>query len=199
MARGGLVEATSLVELSAILKRSGPFWLFGSQTRVSPADGAELVKVGVTGFTHLSPADLVCVVGAGTPISWLNQELENSGLTVGCRTDGGTVGGAVSTDGNWRRWVLGMTIVRADGSIARCGSRVVKSVAGYDAHKLFIGSRGAFGAIAEVALRLTTVKSELNPASRDAELNATEQMLYQRAKDIFDPTRKLNPGALGLV
>jgi FAD/FMN-containing dehydrogenase len=56
--------------------------------------------------------------------------------------------------GTWREWVLGMTVVLGDGMIAKSGCRAVKSVAGYDAHKLFVGSRGAFGVIVEVTLRL---------------------------------------------
>ena len=55
--------------------------------------------------------------------------------------------------GNWRDWVLGMTVVLADGTIVKSGSQAVKSVAGYDAHKLFVGSRDTLGVIAEVILK----------------------------------------------
>src|SRR5205823_437253 len=43
--------------------------------------------------------------------------------------------------GSWRDWILGMRIVLADGSVVHTGSHVVKSVAGYDLHKLMIGAR----------------------------------------------------------
>jgi glycolate oxidase FAD binding subunit len=74
----------------------------------------------------------------------------------------GTVGGLVacalphalwSQCGGVRDWVLGMTVVRTDGTVAKSGSKAVKSVAGYDAHKLFVGSRGTLGAVASVVLR----------------------------------------------
>lgn len=56
--------------------------------------------------------------------------------------------------GNWRDWIVGMTVVLGDGTIAKSGSEAVKNVAGYDAHKLFVGSRGTLGIIAEVILRI---------------------------------------------
>src|SRR6266498_2177332 len=42
----------------------------------------------------------------------------------------------------------------ADGTIARSGGKVVKNVAGYDLGKLFSGSLGTLGLIAEVTFRL---------------------------------------------
>jgi glycolate oxidase FAD binding subunit len=50
--------------------------------------------------------------------------------------------------------VLGLTVVRADGSIVKAGGRVVKNVAGYDMVRLFTGSWGTLGIIAEAHLRL---------------------------------------------
>lgn len=60
---------------------------------------------------------------------------------------------AESARGAWRDWILGATMVTADGAIVKAGSRVVKSVAGYDAHKLLIGSRGTLILPAEIHLR----------------------------------------------
>jgi glycolate oxidase FAD binding subunit len=47
-----------------------------------------------------------------------------------------------------------MTVVLADGTIAKTGGKVVKNVAGYDLHKLMTGSLGTLGVIAEVNFRL---------------------------------------------
>ncbi len=55
--------------------------------------------------------------------------------------------------GSWRDWILGMTVVQADGSVAKCGSLAVKNVAGYDVQKLLIGARGTLGIVAEVILK----------------------------------------------
>ena len=61
--------------------------------------------------------------------------------------------GGEATWGTWRDWILGATMATADGETVRSGARVVKSVAGYDAHKLLVGSRGALLIPVEVALR----------------------------------------------
>lgn len=61
--------------------------------------------------------------------------------------------------GNWTDWILGMTIRLADGTVSKSGSRVVKNVAGYDAHKLLVGARGTLGTILRVAVRIYPISS----------------------------------------
>jgi glycolate oxidase FAD binding subunit len=56
--------------------------------------------------------------------------------------------------GGLRDLVIGMTIVLADGTIARAGGKVVKNVAGYDLPKLLTGSFGTLGIITEATFRL---------------------------------------------
>jgi glycolate oxidase FAD binding subunit len=56
--------------------------------------------------------------------------------------------------GGLRDLIIGMTIVLADGTIAKSGGKVVKNVAGYDLHKLMTGSFGTLGVITEVNFRL---------------------------------------------
>jgi glycolate oxidase FAD binding subunit len=53
-----------------------------------------------------------------------------------------------------RDLLIGITVVRADGTIAKAGGKVVKNVAGYDLGKLFAGSAGTLGLIAEAIFRL---------------------------------------------
>ena len=43
-----------------------------------------------------------------------------------------------------RDLVLGVTVVLADGTVARAGGKVVKNVAGYDLGKLLCGSRAGW-------------------------------------------------------
>ncbi len=75
----------------------------------------------------------------------------------------GTVGGVLATGaagplrlryGTPRDLVIGITVIRADGTVASSGGKVVKNVAGYDLGKLFTGSYGTLGLIAEAAFRL---------------------------------------------
>jgi glycolate oxidase FAD binding subunit len=75
----------------------------------------------------------------------------------------GTVGGMLATGvagplrlryGAPRDLAIGVTVVRADGTVASSGGKVVKNVAGYDLGKLFAGSYGTLGLIVEAAFRL---------------------------------------------
>ena len=53
-----------------------------------------------------------------------------------------------------RDLVVGITVVLSDGTVAKAGGKVIKNVAGYDLGKLFAGSLGTLGLIAQVAVRL---------------------------------------------
>jgi glycolate oxidase FAD binding subunit len=78
----------------------------------------------------------------------------------------GTAGGVLATGaagplrfryGTGRDLLIGITVVRADGTVARSGGKVVKNVAGYDLGKLFAGSRGTLGLITQATFRLHPV------------------------------------------
>ncbi len=110
--------------------------------------------------------DLTVTVEAGMKFSHLQTILANSKQFLAIDPTApavATIGGIVATAdtgslrqryGSVRDQILGITFVRADGKIAKAGGRVVKNVAGYDLMKLFTGSFGTLGAIAQVTFRL---------------------------------------------
>jgi glycolate oxidase len=51
-------------------------------------------------------------------------------------------------------YVLGLTVVLADGRILKTGGKPIKDVTGYDLNGLFIGSEGTLGLVTEALLRL---------------------------------------------
>ena len=120
----------------------------------------------LTRIVEHEPADLITITEAGVTLQSLNEELARKGqwLPIDPPDDGrSTIGGVVSTGlggaqqfgyGAPRRHVIGMKIVRADGSLIKMGGRVVKNVAGYDLSKLFTGSYGTLGIIVEVNFKL---------------------------------------------
>lgn len=109
--------------------------------------------------------DFVVRVEAGTRLADLNGKLSEARqwLPVDEVVPGSTIGGIVATGicgpsrylhGAVRDLLIGITVVRADGVVARSGSKVVKNVAGYDLAKLFTGSYGTLGIITEAIFRL---------------------------------------------
>ncbi|MQA85937.1 MAG: FAD-binding protein [Streptosporangiales bacterium] len=109
--------------------------------------------------------DLVVRVQSGLTLGRLQVALAAHGqeLALDEPVLGSTVGGMLATGtsgprrllhGGPRDLLIGITVVRADGMIARSGGKVVKNVAGYDLGKLFTGSYGTLGLIVEAIFRL---------------------------------------------
>lgn len=109
--------------------------------------------------------DLVVKVEAGLSLERLAEVLAAHGqrLALDRPLPGSTVGGTLATAaggplrllyGAARDLLIGVTMIRADGQIAKAGGKVVKNVAGYDLGKLLTGSFGTLGLIVEAAFRL---------------------------------------------
>jgi glycolate oxidase FAD binding subunit len=170
------VRATTAQEIAEVLKESRTVKVvgtgFGEKWRRPVVADVEL-KIESAGVREHDVEDQVVVVSAGTSIEELQSVLREKGqcLPLGPNlSDGsrrlaewqGTVAGQLSLNlphslqaacGSWRDWLLGLTLVRPDGRIAKCGSRAVKNVAGYDVQKLIVGARGTLGIVSEVILR----------------------------------------------
>jgi len=120
----------------------------------------------LTGVISHSWQDLTATVAAGTPWAAMQRVLAQHNQFVALDPlwpEAATVGGIIATNdsgalrlkyGSLRDLILGMTIVLADGTIAKSGGKVVKNVAGYDLHKLMTGAFGTLGIITEVTFRL---------------------------------------------
>jgi glycolate oxidase FAD binding subunit len=159
----------------AVLDTAGPIAIAGAGTAavwagaLGPVD-AVLDTTGLTGVITHNPGDMTVSVHAGTPLRALAEEVGAHGQHVSFDAarvaDGATVGGLVATAdagpsalvyGSLRDLVIGVTVVLADGTVARSGGHVIKNVAGYDVAKLLHGSYGTLGVLVEVVLRLHPV------------------------------------------
>ena len=130
-----------------------------------------LDTTNLTGVKGHSWQDLTATVAAGTPWSTMQQTLSRHNQQVALDPlwpARATVGGVIATNdsgalrlkyGSLRDLIIGMTIVLADGTIAKSGGKVVKNVAGYDLHKLMTGAFGTLGVIADVTFRLHPIPS----------------------------------------
>jgi len=118
--------------------------------------------------------DLTCAVEAGCTWADLQLALKCHRQMVALDPvwpGRATVGGIVATNdsgalrlkyGSLRDLIIGMTIVLADGTIAKSGGKVVKNVAGYDLHKLMIGGFGTLGVVTKVNFRLHPTEERRN-------------------------------------
>ena len=169
-----VVRATSTPEVAQALAWSAQHDLAlvarGQGTKLDfggPPRRVDLI-VDVSGLREIiehAPADFVVRAEAGVTLASLQETLRPLGqrLPIDDVVPGSTVGGLVATalsgprrllDGTVRDHLLGVTVVRADGVVARSGSKVVKNVAGYDLAKLLTGSLGTLGIITEAIFRL---------------------------------------------
>jgi glycolate oxidase FAD binding subunit len=115
--------------------------------------------------------DLIVDVEAGARLAEVQAHVgkERQRLALDEMVPGATVGGALATNtsgpqrvlaGTARDLLIGITVVRADGVVAKAGGRVVKNVAGYDLGKLMVGSFGTLAVITEAVFRLHPVPAE---------------------------------------
>jgi glycolate oxidase FAD binding subunit len=161
----------STEEVSAVLRAAARLGLRvvarGTGTRltwgVPPTDVDLIVDTSRMGavLAHVA-GDLVVTVQAGLRMVDLQDALAPHRQRLALDS-AGTVGGTIATAasgplryryGSVRDLLIGITVVRADGTVTRSGGTVVKNVAGYDLGKLYTGSLGTLGVITEAVFRL---------------------------------------------
>jgi glycolate oxidase FAD binding subunit len=128
-------------------------------------------------------ADLTVTVEAGCSLAELQRTLAEHGQRLAVDPlwpERATVGGILAANdsgalrlafGALRDLIIGVTLVLADGTIAKSGGKVVKNVAGYDLPKLATGSLGTLGVITQAVFRLHPLPHNaqtLTIAARDA-------------------------------
>ena len=114
------------------------------------------------------PANMTLTAQAGMSVTAVQAAAAGSGQWLpvdpplpAATSVGGLIGANLSgpsrfSQGTVRDLLIGVTVVRADGSVAKSGGQVVKNVAGYDLGKLYCGSLGTLGVIVEATFKLRT-------------------------------------------
>ena len=170
-----VVYPTSLEEVSRLLKEAnendralspvghGAFLhLGGVPKRYEQA----LCTTGLSAIVDYQPTDMTITVGAGLSLAQLQAILGENGqwlpLDPPC-PERATVGGVIAANlngparfsqGTVRDFLIGIKVVRADGTLIKGGGQVVKNVAGYDLPKLYCGSFGTLGVIVEATFMI---------------------------------------------
>lgn len=130
-------------------------------------------------IVEYSPDDLYVTVGAGMMLRDINPHItaRNLSFPLGDNDYPGTIGGGTSLGISAqfgediipiKRYVPSLSFVTPYGKLIRAGAVTLKCVAGYDTPKLLVGSRGQFGFITSITLRLshqTVGQDSLKPAT----------------------------------
>lgn len=114
----------------------------------------------------------VAIVQAGAVLQKVQERVEGDGFTfpldLGARGSC-TIGGNISTNaggnrviryGMTRDLVLGLEVVRADGTVLHGLRKYIKNNTGVDLKHLFIGTEGVLGVVTRAALRLFPAPAE---------------------------------------
>ena len=166
---------------------------------------------------EFEPADQVVIVGAGMPIGRLQSILAEHGHCLPLPNPElfpnpvcgipGTVGGLLATNlphgleaqcGSPRDWILGCQFQTPDGTLAKAGSKVVKSVAGYDLHRAAVGSWGRGLAFRTATLRTFPIRALPTPEVQVLSFMWGETPFIQRTlRTEFDDALHAAPSLLG--
>ena len=168
-------------------------------------------------------ADFTVTLQAGVLLTDIQQQLgrKNQFLPLDpFDGDQQTIGGIVAANlngsyrfhfGTCQDLILGMKIILPDGRFIKTGGKTVKNVAGYNLSRLFTGSMGTLGVIAEMTLKLSPVPpyqrttligfKESARAAQAAHFIRSSNMVFDRLdflNDIFVDTlqidkSKINP------
>jgi glycolate oxidase FAD binding subunit len=186
------------------------------QDRGAPPTACDIIlDMGrISGVIEHAAGDMTVTVSAGTLLGELQTELAKADQFLAIDPPiPGTVGGLIATGdsgprrlryGGVRDMLLGVTFVRADGTVARAGGKVVKNVAGYDLPKLLTGSLGTLGVVVEATFRLypippasaTVVSKDITPG--EAATHAARLLMFGLVPTIVDYYAEGRTGVLAI-
>jgi len=181
-----VARPASAAEISAILTLANrelfPVVPRGAGTGMS--GGSIPVRAGLVlslermnSILEIDEQDLIAVVEPGVVTGDLQQEVESRGLfyppdpashrfcTIGGNIAECAGGLRAVKYGVTRDYVLGLDVVLPTGELVRTGARTLKSVAGYDLTRLFVGSEGTLGIATRIILRLLPLPESVRTLS----------------------------------
>jgi len=131
-----------------------------------PLAGGVVLSLDRLTDLEIDVANTVAVAGAGVITRHLDEAANAHGLMYPpdpASVELSTIGGNVACNSGGLRcvkygvtadYVVGLTVVLADGRVLRLGGRLRKRSSGYRLMQLFVGSEGTLGIVTEVVVKL---------------------------------------------
>ncbi len=131
-----------------------------------PLGGGVVVSLDRLDHLEIDVSNTVAVAGAGVVTGQLDQAANRHGLMYPpdpASVEMCSIGGNVACNSGGLRcvkygvtadYVMGLTVVLADGRVLRLGGRLRKRSSGYRLIQLFVGSEGTLGVVTEVIVKL---------------------------------------------
>lgn len=139
----------------------------GMSGHTVPIDGGIVLDMKrMDRIMDIKPEDVLVRVEAGVVNDDLNKALKPFGVFFPPTPSSGnicTIGGMIGTNASGNRAVkygatrdsiMGMKVVMANGEALDLGSNTIVESAGYQLHRLIVGSEGTLGIVTEATLRL---------------------------------------------
>jgi len=149
-----------------------------------PGGGIVICLTRMNHILEIDTQNATVSVEAGVVTADLQREVEKHGLFYPPDPSSirhSTIGGNIACNAGGPRclkygvtgdYVLGLTVVLADGQILTTGGKPIKDVTGYDLNGLFTGSEGTLGLITGALLRL--IAKPIYASTALAEYNSLE-------------------------
>lgn len=198
----GVMRVCNHLGIPVVARGSGTSLVGGSV----PLGGGVVLSLERMNAIEIDTANVCAIAEAGAITSRIQEKAALCGLMYPpdpASAQMSSIGGNVACNsggpsclkyGVTADYVLGMTVVLADGQILRLGGRTRKRSSGYRLAHLFVGSEGTLGIVTEVVLKLIPL-----PQHR-----ATALVSFRSATDAADAVARLMgsghlPAALELM
>lgn len=132
----------------------------------APTPGFTLLDLsGLNAIVAVEPGDMTITVQCGATLAEVQAALAPHGQWLPLdppQAETATMGGIIATNafgplrlgyGTARDWLVGLSVVDAEGRLTKGGGKVVKNVTGYDLPKLHVGALGTLGVLVEATFK----------------------------------------------
>lgn len=205
MERSSMVTPNSVEELQSVVENASRIFIscespYGIRTDVSESE-PHAINIDLKALNQIEDwrlEDQIIRVQSGILLSDLNEKLNQDGFEIpiglGIEDQKHTLASFLSLNlphwnlsaGTWRDWITAIRYVSAEGKWVKSGADVVKSVTGFDLHKLLIGSRFTLGIPISITLIVKPKKpSETYPPIY---INRGELVLSKRSEAVENAT-----------